>query len=61
MNFIAYILHRIFLGLLNEGDRSYRDMRHTWVRGGVFTGFWLGGPIVRNHWEDLGLGGRIIL
>jgi hypothetical protein len=27
----------------------------------VFTGFWLGGPKVRNNWEDLGVGGRITL
>jgi hypothetical protein len=27
----------------------------------VFTGFWLGGPKVRNHWEDLGVSGRITL
>jgi hypothetical protein len=25
--------------------------------GEVFTGFWLGGPRARNHWEDLGVGG----
>jgi hypothetical protein len=25
------------------------------------TGFWLGGPKVRDHWEDLGVGGRITL
>jgi hypothetical protein len=24
----------------------------------VFKGFRLGGPKVRDHWEDLGLGGR---
>jgi hypothetical protein len=27
----------------------------------VFTGFWLGSPKVRDHWEDLGVGGRITL
>jgi hypothetical protein len=27
--------------------------------GEVFTGFRLGGPKVRDHWEDLGVGGRI--
>jgi hypothetical protein len=27
-------------------------------RGEVFTGFWLGGPKTRDHWEDLGVGGR---
>jgi hypothetical protein len=30
-------------------------------RGEVFTGFWLGGPKGRNHWEDLGVGGRMTL
>jgi hypothetical protein len=25
----------------------------------VFTGFWLEGLKVRDHWEDLGVGGRI--
>jgi hypothetical protein len=29
--------------------------------GEVFTGFWLGGPNLRDHWEDLGVGGRITL
>jgi len=30
-------------------------------RGEVFTGFWLGGPKLRDHWEDLGIGGIITL
>jgi hypothetical protein len=30
-------------------------------RGGVFTGFWLGGPKGRINCEDLVIGGRIIL
>jgi hypothetical protein len=34
-------------------------MWHAWGRGKVFRGFWLGGPKVRDHWEDLGVGGRI--
>jgi len=25
------------------------------------TGFWLGGPKERDHWEDLGVGGSITL
>jgi len=33
-------------------------MRHAWGTGEVLTGFWLGGPKVRDHWEDLGVGGR---
>jgi hypothetical protein len=27
----------------------------------MFTGFWLGGPKVRDHCEDLDVGGRITL
>jgi len=27
----------------------------------VFIEFWLGGPKGREHWEDLGIGGRITL
>jgi hypothetical protein len=27
-------------------------------RGELFTGFWLGGPKVRDHWEGLGVGGE---
>jgi hypothetical protein len=30
-------------------------------RGEVFAGFWLGGSKVRDHWKDLGVGGRITL
>jgi len=27
-------------------------MWQAWRRGEVFTGFWLGDPKVRDHWED---------
>jgi hypothetical protein len=27
----------------------------------MLTEFWLGGPNARDHWEDLGVGGRITL
>jgi hypothetical protein len=36
-------------------------MWHTWVRGEMFTGFWLGGPKGIDHCEELGVGGRITL
>jgi hypothetical protein len=36
-------------------------MWHAWGREEVFTGFWFGGPKVRDHCEDLGLGGMITL
>jgi hypothetical protein len=29
--------------------------------GEVFTGFWLGGLKGRDHWKDLGVGGKITL
>jgi hypothetical protein len=36
-------------------------MWHAWGRGKVFRGFWLVSPKVRDHWEERGVGGRIIL
>jgi hypothetical protein len=43
-------------------SRRMRWARHVARMGGeVFTGFWLGGPKVRDHVEDLGVGGRITL
>jgi hypothetical protein len=36
-------------------------MWHGKGKGGVFAGFWLGGPKVRDQWGDLGVGGRITL
>jgi hypothetical protein len=36
-------------------------MWHALGRGEVLTGFWLGGPKARNHWEDLGIRERITL
>jgi len=36
-------------------------MWHALGRGEMFTEFWLGGPKVRDHWEDSGIGVRITL
>jgi hypothetical protein len=36
-------------------------MLHAWGSEEVFTGFWLGGPKARDHWEEQGVGGRITL
>jgi hypothetical protein len=36
-------------------------MWHAWGRGELFRGFCLGDSNVRDHWEDLGVGGRITL
>jgi len=43
--------------------------RLTWARHvarmgegrGVYRIFWLGSPKLRDHWADLGLGGRVTL
>jgi hypothetical protein len=36
-------------------------MWHAGGRGEVLTEFWLGGLKAGDHWEDLGVGGRITL
>jgi hypothetical protein len=36
-------------------------MWHAWGRGELFTGFSLGGPKGRDRWDDVGVGGKIIL
>jgi hypothetical protein len=41
--------------------RGRLDTRHERGRGVVFIGFWLGSPKSRDHWEDLGIGGRITI
>jgi hypothetical protein len=48
--------------------RMIKSRRMRWAghvahmgRGAVFTEFWLGGPMVRYHWEDLGVGGKITI
>jgi hypothetical protein len=48
--------------------RMIKSRRMRWAghvsrmgEGEVFAGFWLGGPKVRDHWEDQGVGGRITL
>jgi len=36
-------------------------MKHVWGRGEMYTGFWCGNPRERDHLEDPGIDGRIIL
>jgi hypothetical protein len=59
-------LHNLHFSL--NSFRVVKSRRMGWAghvarmgRGDVFTGFWLGGPKVRDHLEDLGVGGRITL
>jgi hypothetical protein len=42
-------------------SRRIRWVGHVARMEEVFTGFWVGGPKARDHWEDLGLDGRITL
>jgi hypothetical protein len=42
-------------------SRRMRWAGHVARMGQVFTGFWLGAPKGRDHWEDLVVGGRITL
>jgi hypothetical protein len=53
----------LHLILLRDKSRKMRWAGHVARigRGEVFTGFWLRGPKVRDHWEDLSVGGRITL
>jgi hypothetical protein len=59
-------LHSLYTSL--NIVRVIKSRRMKWAghvarmgKGEVFTGFWLGGPKARDHWEDLGVGGRITL
>jgi hypothetical protein len=42
-------------------SRRMRWAGHVARMGEVLTRFWLGGHKARDHWEDLGVGGRITL
>jgi hypothetical protein len=59
MNFITCILYLRFVTGIKS--RRMRWAGHVARMREVFTGFSLGGPKVRDHWEDLGVGGRITL
>jgi hypothetical protein len=56
-------LHSLYpsLNIVRVIKSRMRWARHVARMGGVFTGFWLGSPKFRDHWEDLGIGGSITL
>jgi hypothetical protein len=64
-------LHNDGIHILYSSSNIFRVIncrRMSWAvyvgsigRGDVFSAFWLGGPKARDHWEDLEVGGRIIL
>jgi hypothetical protein len=61
MNFTTCILHRILFWVIKS--RRLRWAGHVARMGegrGVYR-LWLGGPKIRDHWEDLDVGGRITL
>jgi hypothetical protein len=58
MNFTAYTSPNIVRVIKS---RRMRWVGHVAHMGEVYIGFWLGGLKARDHWEDLGVGGRITL
>jgi hypothetical protein len=50
-----------FVRVIKSRRMRWAEMWHAWMSGEVFTEFWLGGSKERDHWEDLGVGGRITL
>jgi hypothetical protein len=61
INFTACILHQILFGVIKARRMRWAGHVARMGRGEVFRGFWLGGLKGRDHWEDLGVGGRITL
>jgi len=49
------------LGYLSQGGWGGWNMWHSLGTGEVFTELWLRDPKVRVQWEDLGVGGNMIL
>jgi hypothetical protein len=52
MNFMMCALHQILLVLSNREDEVGWTCGTHGEEERVFTGFWLGGPKARDHWED---------
>jgi hypothetical protein len=47
--------------VINREEYDGRGMQHVLGRGDVYTGFWWGNLRVRDHLDDPGIDGRIIL
>jgi hypothetical protein len=45
----------------NQEELDWQSVWHLWVTGRVLTGFWWGNLRERDHLEDLGIFGEIIL
>jgi hypothetical protein len=51
----------VFNLLLSAGRMSWQGMWRLWGRREMHTGFWWGNLKFRDHLENLGVDGRIIL
>jgi len=53
--------HEILYGLSNKEECKAVGLKHVWGRGKVHTGVWCGNLKERDHLEEAGVDGRIIL
>jgi hypothetical protein len=60
-SFINYILHQILLELSNQEDELGRDVPRREEMIYMHRKFWLESLKGRDHLEDLGVDGRILL
>jgi hypothetical protein len=60
MNFTVCILHLMFLVIRSRKMRWAEHLARM-EAGKVFAIFWLGGPKIRDHWEELDVVGKITL
>jgi len=61
MNFTAYYTSSNIVGVIKSRRISLVGHVARMGEGKMFTGFWFGGPKEEDHWEDLGVGGSIII
>ena len=53
--------HQILYRGSNQGEQDDLSMWHVWETAEVQTGFWWGDLTERDHLENLGVDGRMIL
>ena len=60
-SFMICTVHQISVGWSNQEEWNRQGMQHVWETEEVHTGFWWTNLRERNHLEDPGVDGRIIL